>query len=61
MRWKDIAGDYFRENVDMQIKAADVAVKRAQAQKKQAEIIKLKDKLTLKQRQLVQAKMAGGK
>ena len=61
MRWKDIAGDYFRENADMQIKAADVAVKRAQAQKKQAEIIKLKDKLTLKQRQLVQAKMAGGK
>ncbi|MDQ2105070.1 hypothetical protein [Azospirillum isscasi] len=61
MRWKDIVGDCFYENADTQIKAADMAVKRAQAQKKQAEINDLKDRLSRKQRQLAQAKMVGGK
>ncbi|TWA66980.1 hypothetical protein FBZ85_1463 [Azospirillum brasilense] len=61
MRWKDIVDDFFYENAGTQIKIADMAVKRAQAQKKQAEINDLKDRLSRKQRQFVQAKMAGGK
>lgn len=61
MRWKDIVDDCFYENAESQIKIADMAVKRAQAQKKQAEINDLKDRLARKQRQLVQTRMAGGK
>lgn len=61
MRWKDIVDDWLYENAATQVKSADMAVKRAQAQKKQAEINGLKDKLARKQCQLVQARTVGGK